>query len=460
MIPRRFQQLRTIIALTSIVLNSIILLSIYPYYKSPKWVAIADYELILVICLMLFGFLVFSLFCQYQKKFSDTLTSSNPLLPRGLSLISLCAFIVIMLMGSLCLKKEWLFYQKKQAVLNAPPHLLNLLNPHFIVGFPISDELITLVKKQTIGGIYLTQQVQSFSKQQLQLSISKIKQSYKNPALPFWIASDQEGGIVSRLTPPLANTPNLGSLIDENTDQFDTHSIQAYAAQKSIQLKELGVNINLAPVVDLKTQTKVIEDKHSLISQRAISYNPLTVNQTALLYCQTLLLHGVIPTLKHFPGLGSVTVDTHHRLAKLNTPIDILASKDWVPFFNIAATSPAMIMVGHVALTQIDPHFPASYSSKVIQQHIRSKLPNTVLITDDMNMDPVFFGSEGIGNATVKALQSGMDLILISYDARQYYLSMHSALIALENGEITIEQLQRSQKRLKNLASHLHTIPP
>jgi len=203
-------------------------------------------------------------------------------------------------------------------------------------------------------------------------------------------------------------------------------------------------------VVDLKTdRLSHKRNIHSRIDQRAISADTGTVTDVAVIYCITLLDHGVRPTLKHFPGLGSVSEDTHINPGTLSDSKDFLERNDWRPFRQIAARTDPFIMLGHVCVPAVDPHLPASLSKRMITDIIRTDWRfDGILITDDLNMGAIAGRKEGIGEAAVRALNAGADLILLSYDGSQFYNAMYEMIRAHEKGLLDLTILNKSNQRL------------
>lgn len=366
---------------------------------------------------------------------------------------SLAATVSVILM---LVANKAIFLFKYTAVLNTESQPLQELGRHFIVGYQQLEDILPLVKKGAIGGVFITQR-NAVGRTKADL-INEIKilqttrQQLKLP--PLWIATDQEGGAVSRLSPPLTALPPLASLANPDTPPTE---IRQYGRLQGKELAELGVNVNLSPVVDLKFEQVAHRiDFHTLIIQRAIASDKQTVAQVALAYSQGLIQQGVIPTVKHFPGLGRVTEDTHYTNAALAVDVPTLKENDWFPFKHVIRNTPAFMMLSHVKLPALDPDKPVSYSYRVVQGLIREQWQHEgVLITDDFNMWPVFHGKQGIGTATVLALNAGVDLILISYDGDQYYSAMYAALQAYAQNRIKRLQLKKSKQRLMQALSQL-----
>jgi beta-N-acetylhexosaminidase len=184
------------------------------------------------------------------------------------------------------------------------------------------------------------------------------------------VAADQEGGIVSHLSPPLTAIPSLSTLADLSPD-IRAKKAEDFGHTHGQELATLGVNQDFAPVLDLRPEAS--RYRYTLIDQRAISGDPATVADIALDYVRGLEAFNVGATVKHFSGLGRVRADTHHCSADLDTPLAVLEASDWRPLRDVLAGSKARLMIGHVTLTSVDPDRPASHSKRVISGIIRQK---------------------------------------------------------------------------------------
>lgn len=351
---------------------------------------------------------------------------------------------------------EFTFRYQKRAVLETDMPAASRLGQYFVVGYDSRDQsaLRILAGRGLIGGIFITRRnAAGRTADDLRQEISELQALRQSAGLPSLIvATDQEGGVVSRLSPPLSNLPPLAALVAEsrNGEEMEARA-EAYGKQQGRELAALGVTVNFSPVVDLKTgHADQLLDFHSQIAQRAISADPVVTARTALAYSRGLEAHGVRPTLKHFPGLGRVKEDTHHFSAALDTPIAELDSHDWVPFKQVAKASNALLMLGHVSLSGMDRENPVSFSRPVVQNIIRGDWKyEGVLITDDLTMGAAY--RHGLCNATVKAINAGVDLLLVSYDYEQYYKALYCAARAYGKGQLDLTMLERSRGRIAGL---------
>lgn len=346
-------------------------------------------------------------------------------------------------------------YRHRQAILHAAkyePELMSRLGEHLVVGYENPDEIRELARRGLIGGVFITRRnAAGKTFEQLRAELAML-QTVRRQALlpPLIIATDQEGGPVSRLSPPLALQPSLATVIaDEIHPPEIERRVRRYAEAQARGLVALGINTNFSPVVDLKpTHATGALDFHTQIAARAIANDPNTVAQVALVYSQTLLQQGVMPTLKHFPGLGSVSADTHHFNARLNSTLPHLNAHDWHPFRFVLSQTPAFLMVGHVTLTALDKTRPASVSPTVLTGLIRRQWQfDGVMISDDLSMAPIY--NRGLCRSSIASLNAGMDLLLISYDWRKYYLVLDCLRHAAQAG--TLAPLEKSHQRLQAL---------
>jgi beta-N-acetylhexosaminidase len=342
-----------------------------------------------------------------------------------------CLAVLWCLALAATLAGEGEFQWYKQQVLTQSGVLAQDLGRHFIVGYRRVEEVETLAAKGLIGGVFVTRRnLAGRSSDEFRREIAALQAARRTNGLPpLLVATDQEGGIVSHLSPPLPPMPPLAELASLPQDK-GAEAARHYGERQGRDLASLGVTVNFAPVVDLRREGPGnLLDFHSQIARRAISDDPEIVGKIAEAYSAGLLSAGITPTVKHFPGLGRVAEDTHHFVARLSASEDELEATDWRPFRRVLSETPALLMVGHARLTAIDAHRPASQSRAVIDGIIRRKWGfKGKVITDDLTMPPVYHG--GLCTAVTGALDAGGDLLLISFDGQQIYRALACALKA------------------------------
>jgi beta-N-acetylhexosaminidase len=345
------------------------------------------------------------------------------------------------------------FEARKQAVLRAEGAEVKDLGQHFITGYTSFANVAPLAEKGLIGGIYISHHnIEGRTAAALKSEIASLQELRRNAGLtPLIVAADQEGGIVSHLSPQLTSLPALSTLVDLPPDRR-ARMAGEFGRTHGRELADLGVTLNFAPVVDLRrSQGRNPFDFNSLISRRAISDDPATVAEIAAAYVGGLEASGVGATVKHFPGMGRVQADTHHFRASLDTSLPELEASDWIPFREVLTRSNAVLMVGHVAVTAIDPARPASHAKGVIDGLIRKKWDfQGLIVTDDLVMGAI--SQHGVCAAVVEALNAGVDLLLVAYDGMQYYRMFDCALGAFARGGLDSTMLRDSDARLKSRA--------
>jgi beta-N-acetylhexosaminidase len=295
--------------------------------------------------------------------------------------------------------------EREIRVLDTPPHRATLLGRHFIVGYRDLADVEPLARRGLIGGIYVTRHnIAGRGPAALHDEIAHLQAIRTAAGLPALIvATDQEGGIVTHLSPPLSAWPALADLVPLPPDQRRT---QATAEGRGIgkELAALGVTVDFAPVVDLRPAGGHRRfDFNTLIEQRAIAADPDVTGQIALAFARGLSQAGVHGTAKHFPGLGRVESDTHHFTASLTTDEADLETSDWQPFRSVLAQPGTFLMVGHVVVQAIDRNHPASQSKAVITGLLRERWRfDGPIVTDDLVMSAVF--QHGICQGVVDSL--------------------------------------------------------
>ena len=342
------------------------------------------------------------------------------------------------------------FEVRKRDVLRTDVIQAHTLGRHFIVGYSSFSEVVLLAEKGLIAGIYVTRHnIAGRTVEALKSEISALQDRRRIAGLPpLIVAADQEGGIVSHLSPPLTALPALSTLADLPPD-IRAKRVEDFGRTHGRELAALGVNLDFAPVVDLRPEaTHDRFDFNTLIGQRAISGDPATVADIGLAYVRGLAAYNVGATLKHFPGLGRVRGDTHYFGADLDTPPEVLEASDWRPFKEVLAGSSALLMIGHVTLTAVDADRPASHSRRVVDGIIREKWNyQGVIITDDLVMGAIYH--HDVCTAVVEALNAGVDLLLVAFDGSQFYRIFRCASDAFSQHRLDPLTLRDSEERLR-----------
>lgn len=197
------------------------------------------------------------------------------------------------------------------------------------------------------------------------------------------VAVDQEGGRVQRLRPPhwhrLPPAAAIGAIYDRDP-AAGCRVARSIAHLAADELRRLGFNMNCAPVLDLP-----VTGAHAIISDRAYGTQSETVAQLGRAVMKGLMAGGVVPVIKHIPGHGRATSDSHFDLPVVDTDLAALEATDFAPFR--ALNDAPAAMTAHVVFTALDSQRPASISTLVTQQIIRGSIGfGGLLVSDDLSM--------------------------------------------------------------------------
>ncbi len=430
------------IAVSLLVVRLAISIALLPFAVDWRSPLLAGYRpaalsALIIVPLLLIAIDVWTLRTGKQNRFRRTL-SAAVILTAVATLIATLA-------------QEARFQWIRSRVLAADAAQLEKLGRHFVVGYRDADEIERLIARRAIGGVFVgARNVEGRSAQEIRAQIEGWQETRRRQGLPpLLIATDQEGGAVSRLSPPLPRQPPIASVAAHHADEKARNTAaHAYGAAQGRALAGAGINLNFAPVVDLNKNLVNPNDRHTRIRERAISDDPAVVAEVARYYCRGLREAGVHCTLKHFPGLGGVFEDTHLEAGHLRTSLVALESGDWIPFRALMSGN-TFTMLSHARLTALDAERPVSFSRAVVSGLLRQTWRyDGVLITDDFSMGAVYASKEGIAAASIAALDAGVDLILISYDPEQYFPVMDAVLAADRDGSLPPGALAHSARRL------------
>lgn len=369
---------------------------------------------------------------------------------------TLCAFLLIVISTAIYMHLAQRPSDMFAVAIVADPPSAERLGKRLMVGFRDIEEAKVLVEKRAIAGLYVSKRnIRDRSWNGLAKDLRVFQKVRSEQGLPpLIIAADQEGGTVSHLSPPIPPQPSLQAILS-NLGDLDARkqAVAKYARQQALGLKQLGVTLNLAPVVDLKPASSSSQIGSASIGLRAIGSDPELVADVADWYCASLLSSGISCALKHFPGLGRVDVDTHSALGTVSATKRELEASDWIPFRRLARRSETAIMLGHVKLEGLHMTQPASISKEIATKLLRDEWQATALtMTDDMGMGAIEDIGLDVGKASVSALNAGVDLVLVSIGSKHYRAVLSAFREAERNSQIDSTTEAQSVKRLRGFA--------
>lgn len=244
--------------------------------------------------------------------------------------------------------------------------------------------------------------------------------------IPLLVATDEEGGTVQRFA-ALGELPSARTMATRHT----AAEAQQLIADHAKRLHEIGIDVVYAPVVDVSPVTG-----SGPIGSRAFSRDPQTVADYAAAYVEGWRSAGILPVLKHFPGHGSASADSH-KGAAVTPPLADLRVRDLVPYVRLA-DSGAGVMVGHLTVPGLtEPKTPASLSPAAINGLLRGELgyADALVFTDALGMDAVTLGHT-IPEAAVLAVVAGADVAIFT-NTDQTDAVLEALVAAVNSGQIT-----------------------
>lgn len=254
------------------------------------------------------------------------------------------------------------------------------------------------------------------------------------------VSTDAESGRVSVLRALIGGGPSPRRLAHRDTPA----QVTAFAAELGGKLKDLGVDLDLAPVLDLDDGRY-----DGIIGDRSFGTDPATVVAYASAFRNGLQTAGVTSAVKHFPGQGRSGADTHIRPATVDTPVADLVAHDLVPFQQLITAGAPVVMMNHLDYRALDPDVPASLSPKAYAL-LRSMGFNGAAITDSLGMGAVNTRWD-FPEAAVRAIEAGADAAFAT-DGRQA-LRMRNALVAaVRSGRLPEARLNEAVTRMARLA--------
>jgi len=339
------------------------------------------------------------------------------------------------------LKVELAKVQQIMAGMTLDQKLGQLLIVEYLGNSYAGRELQYMVAKQYVGGFLYQESNHNFEPPYNNISnvADFSHQTMSDAQIPLLIGTDQEGGLVNRLYVFHGYVPSAAEMGALGKPQI-AYSQGALAAK---WMQQLGINTDLAPVVDVHTVDPPV------LESRMFGSNPQAVATYAGAYLNGLQQNNVVGCLKHFPGLGAITSDPHSGLPTVNRSLADLENVDLAPYkLMIQKYHPAMIMSTDVMMPAIDPILPAELSPKTINNLLRNQLGyDGVVITDGLYMQGIS-KSWSLSQAAVLSIIAGDDLVEGPYSADQVAAVVTALIQALQQGMLTMVRVNQSVQRI------------
>lgn len=304
----------------------------------------------------------------------------------------------------------------------------------------LTENMKKSIEKYHIGGVVLFGRDIQTREQTKQLT-SDLQDASK---IPMFISVDEEGGSVARISSNeemgTTSFPSMGE-IGKTKDEK-----KAYEVGKTIgnDIRKLGFNLDFAPVADLLTDDGNVE-----IGDRSFGSDPEVVAKMVAEEVRGLQEEDVSATLKHFPGHGDASADTHKGYVSVENGIKTLRKREFVPFQAGIDEGCDFVMVSHVNISKVtQDETPSSLSELVIKEILRGELGfQKIIITDAMNMQAItkFYEDK---EAAVMAIEAGNDMILMPENLKEAFEGIEEAV---EEGEIEEKDIDDSVRRILNV---------
>lgn len=313
----------------------------------------------------------------------------------------------------------------------------------------VTDNMKKTLKKYPAGGIVMFAKNIEDRKQTKMMIDNLQDASY----IPLFMAVDEECGTVSRI----ASNPKMKMTAypsaKEVGETYSDKEIAKMGATQGKELKELGFNMNLAPVADVLTN-----ENNTEIGDRSFGTDCKKVANIVASLVKNMQKQQISATLKHFPGSGKTGGDTHRGSTETYQTIETLRDNDFRPFKSGMKAGVDAVMVSHLMLSNVtDEKEPSSLSSRVVSDILRDELEyKGIIMTDAMNMKAIT-DNYSSGEAAVKAIQAGVDLIVMPDNYKEAYKAIQSAI---KSGKIKESRIDKSVRRIIYAKIKRGEIPP
>ncbi|WP_059041006.1 beta-N-acetylhexosaminidase [Paenibacillus rubinfantis] len=288
-----------------------------------------------------------------------------------------------------------------------------------------------LIEEYHVGGfIFYKDNIQD-AKQALDL-INGLKTANQNEPVPLFLSVDEEGGRVSRMPGELAKLPTARKIGNTDSEEL-AGQIGGIIGR---ELSGFGLNLDFAPVLDVNSNPD-----NPVIGDRAFGTKPEIVSRMGIAAMKGIREQGVIPVVKHFPGHGDTSVDSHLGLPVVEHDLTRLRKLELVPFKQAIQEGADVVMIAHLLMPKLDPEHPASFSKAVIDDLLRQELGyEGTVISDDMTMGAIVEHYD-IGDAAVQFVQAGGNIVLVGHDEEKEKQVIQALRDAVSSGTLSAETL-------------------
>lgn len=285
--------------------------------------------------------------------------------------------------------------------------------------------------------------------------INALKSANAGAPAPLFISVDQEGGRVSRLPKEYLSLPSNAAVGRTGSAELSGEMGKLLGRE----LRSAGFNMNFAPVLDVNSNPA-----NPVIGDRSFGRTADLVTRLGIAEMKGLRSAGVIPVVKHYPGHGDTSVDSHLELPVVDKTAAQLKQLEWLPFEAAVKEEAEAVMVAHIRFPKLDPHMPASLSEVIIGQELRSRMGyEGVVITDDLVMGAIAKHYD-LAEAAVRTVMAGSDILLVGHGYGHADTVFEALMQAVEKGTLTVKRIDESVSRILALKREYdlndHAVPP
>lgn len=307
--------------------------------------------------------------------------------------------------------------------------------------YNMNSQARKLLEAYHVGGIILYKPNVKNTSQLVSL-VNELKKTNTVNKLPLWLGVDEEGGRVTRLPEEIMKTPTNQEIGKSQSKEF------AYNVGSLLgtELRAFGLNVDFAPVLDINSNPK-----NPIIGDRSFGAKASLVSSLGIQMMKGLQDQQITPVVKHFPGHGDTSIDSHIGLPVVHYDLDRLRKLELVPFAEAFKQQADAVMVAHILLPKVDGQNPASMSKKMMTDLLRQEMGYKGLImTDDMTMGAIVKNYE-LGEAAVTSVLGGTNVVMVGHDYDKVVKVIGALRKAVQEKRIPMETIDQSVLRIMRL---------
>lgn len=294
-----------------------------------------------------------------------------------------------------------------------------------------NEDTQKFIKDYHVGGFIFYKDNIENTKQSLRL-FNELKSSNEGNKVPLWMSVDEEGGRVTRMPEEFLKLPTNQAIGLENDSELSNEIGQVLGRE----LQGFGLNMDIAPVLDINSNPN-----NPVIGDRSFGDQAKLVSSLGIATMKGIQSQGIVPVIKHFPGHGDTSVDSHVGLPVVENDLERLRKLELVPFQDAINQQAEVVMIAHLLMPRVDPDNPASLSKIVITDILREELGFTgIVMTDDMTMGAIAENVD-LQEASVQTILAGTNIVLVGHDAEKGVAVIQALTDAVENGKISDDVL-------------------